>query len=73
MMCIKEIFGGEWKIYHQAYWINNAVINRNNGMSWRINGEEVNATIEVNKWLKETGIIYPFNDEEYVLFKLRFL
>lgn len=39
-------------------------------IGWWICG--INITTEVNEWMKENNITYPFSDEEKLLFKLRF-
>lgn len=38
---------------------------------WHIHG--YNITGEVNAWMKENDITWPFNEESLVLFKLRFI
>lgn len=40
------------------------------GEGWFINGE--NITHQVNQWMKENDISYPFSDKHLVLFKLTF-
>ena len=38
---------------------------------WRINGQHV--TEEINNWLHENNIQYPFDEDNIVQFKLRWL
>jgi hypothetical protein len=48
-----------------------AVIEEDGTVNWWTNGK--NITKEVEQWLSANNISYPFNDEEKVLFKLRFV
>ena len=63
------------------HWYVNNMLHRDNGLpaieyangtkSWYLSGNKV--TEEVNEWLEENKISYPFNEEELVMFKLRWL
>ncbi len=42
----------------------------NGYMEWWINGE--NITEQVNEWMMENDIVYPFTDEEVIMFQFKF-
>jgi hypothetical protein len=62
----------------ESWWVNGvrhrddgpAFISANKHLSWRRHGEDIDR--EVNEWMKENNISYPFTDEQKVLFKLTF-
>jgi len=46
-------------------------INIDPGDTWWINGKDI--TDDVKKWIEENNIVYPFDNETKVEFKLKFL
>jgi len=68
-----------WADGHQEWWVNcelhrldgPAVIWANGKKSWFINNR--NITDEVEKWLQQQGVIWPWNDATQAQFALTFL
>ena len=61
-----------WWIDGKLHRIDGPAIEYANGRkSWWINDKEV--TNEVNNWLSENNVTYPFDEDGLVLFKMRWL
>lgn len=61
-----------WYINGERHRIDGPAINWSNGnIFWYVNGNHI--TDEVNEWMEENNITYPFNENELIQFKLRFL
>jgi len=62
----------EWWINRYRHRIDGPAVDYADGSKeWWINGKHI--TDEVNDWMKENNISYPFNEETLFQFKMRFL
>lgn len=62
----------QWFVNGNRHRIDGPAIEWNDGIKeWWINNDTI--THEVNEWLIENNITYPFNEDELIQFKLRFL
>ena len=62
----------EWYLNSKIHRLDGpAVIFPNGSQKWYIN--DIDITEEINEWLSQMNITYPFTDEEKVLFAVRWL
>lgn len=63
----------EWWVNGDRHRVDGPAIEYNDGIvSWYMFGNRLN-TFEVEQWLKDNNLSYPFNKETQFLFQLRFL
>jgi len=61
----------EWHVNNKLHRIDGPAIEYKNGrIFWYINGYDV--TIEVNQWINEQNITYPFDEPTQMLFLMNF-